>query len=209
MLTCLMLRLAGALRQVSCQRRTGGLASGLEASHTSNRTLRRCIPCAKARREHHALAARRRDLLHGVRRRLWHGRHHPWRGLRPWNCHSSAYADSLERPHGVHGRRTRQRASRKKADTTPGFAAASEISGDFRKRGFRWSPASSIWRIYPTLFVAYLERLFPWFAAGHRGLIVGLAVVAVSAACEYRSASAWSALSSLWLFCAASRRRSP
>ena len=23
--------------------------------------------------------------------------------------------------------------------------------------------------IYPTLFVAYLERLFPWFAAGHRG----------------------------------------
>src|ERR1700680_357548 len=30
--------------------------------------------------------------------------------------------------------------------------------------------------IYPTLFIAYLVRLFPWFAAGHRGLIVGLVV---------------------------------
>ncbi len=25
--------------------------------------------------------------------------------------------------------------------------------------------------IYPTLFVAYLVRLFPWFAVGHRGLM--------------------------------------
>ena len=24
--------------------------------------------------------------------------------------------------------------------------------------------------IYPTLFVAYLDRLFPWFAIGHRGI---------------------------------------
>jgi amino acid transporter len=32
--------------------------------------------------------------------------------------------------------------------------------------------------IYPTLFVAYLARLFPWFAVGHRGIFVGLAVVA-------------------------------
>ncbi len=31
--------------------------------------------------------------------------------------------------------------------------------------------------IYPTLFVAYLTRLFPWFAEGHRGVMVGLAVV--------------------------------
>jgi len=33
--------------------------------------------------------------------------------------------------------------------------------------------------IYPTLFVAYLTRMFPWFAAGHRGVMVGLAVVVV------------------------------
>src|SRR6185437_14916752 len=36
--------------------------------------------------------------------------------------------------------------------------------------------------IYPTLFVAYLVRLAPWFAAGHRGFIVGLIVVGVSIA---------------------------
>ena len=31
--------------------------------------------------------------------------------------------------------------------------------------------------IYPTLFVLYLTRVFPWFAEGHRGLLVGVAVV--------------------------------
>ena len=31
--------------------------------------------------------------------------------------------------------------------------------------------------IYPTLFVLYLTRLFPWFAVNHRGVMVGLAVV--------------------------------
>lgn len=34
--------------------------------------------------------------------------------------------------------------------------------------------------VYPTLFVAYLARLFPWFNIGHRGLMVGLAVVIAS-----------------------------
>ncbi len=33
--------------------------------------------------------------------------------------------------------------------------------------------------IYPTLFVAYLTRLFPWFAVNHRGVMAGLAVVLV------------------------------
>jgi len=33
--------------------------------------------------------------------------------------------------------------------------------------------------IYPTLFVAYLTLMFPWFAEGHRGVMVGLAVVVV------------------------------
>ena len=37
--------------------------------------------------------------------------------------------------------------------------------------------------IYPTLFVAYLTRLFPWFAVNHRGVMVGLAVVIVCANC--------------------------
>lgn len=33
--------------------------------------------------------------------------------------------------------------------------------------------------LYPTLFVVYLSRLFPWFSVGHRGFIVGLAVISV------------------------------
>ncbi|MGA3213676.1 MAG: APC family permease, partial [Terriglobales bacterium] len=35
--------------------------------------------------------------------------------------------------------------------------------------------------IYPTLFVLYLQRLFPWFTTGHRGVMVGAGVVAVCA----------------------------
>ena len=53
--------------------------------------------------------------------------------------------------------------------------------------------------IYPTLFVAYLTRLFPWFAAGHRGLMVGLAVVAASAAINIAGIRVVGA-SSVWLF---------
>ena len=35
--------------------------------------------------------------------------------------------------------------------------------------------------IYPTLFVAYLTRLVPWFAVGHRGVMVGVGVVMLCA----------------------------
>jgi amino acid transporter len=53
--------------------------------------------------------------------------------------------------------------------------------------------------IYPTLFVAYLVRLFPWFAVGHRGLIVGLVVVAVSVVANIAGVRLIG-LSSLWFF---------
>ncbi|HYL95283.1 MAG TPA: APC family permease, partial [Terriglobales bacterium] len=53
--------------------------------------------------------------------------------------------------------------------------------------------------IYPTLFVAYLVRLFPWFQAGHRGLIVGLIVVAVSVIANIAGVRAVG-ISSLWFF---------
>ena len=35
--------------------------------------------------------------------------------------------------------------------------------------------------IYPALFVEYLNRLFPYFGIGHRGALVGLAIVTVCA----------------------------
>ena len=53
--------------------------------------------------------------------------------------------------------------------------------------------------IYPTLFVAYLVRLFPWFANNHRGVIVGLAVVSVSALLNLAGIQVV-ATTSLWLF---------
>jgi amino acid transporter len=53
--------------------------------------------------------------------------------------------------------------------------------------------------IYPTLFVAYLNRLFPWFAAGYRGLIVGLAVIVISAALNILGVRVVGVFS-VWLF---------
>jgi amino acid transporter len=53
--------------------------------------------------------------------------------------------------------------------------------------------------IYPTLFVAYLTRLFPWFSANHRGVMVGLVVVAVCALLNIAGVRVVST-TSLWLF---------
>ncbi len=53
--------------------------------------------------------------------------------------------------------------------------------------------------IYPTLFVAYLVRLFPWFEAGHRGLLVGIGVVIACAALNLAGIRVVS-VTSIWLF---------
>ena len=53
--------------------------------------------------------------------------------------------------------------------------------------------------IYPTLFVAYLTRLFPWFAVGYRGLMVGLVVVGVCSLLNIAGVRVVST-TSLWLF---------
>jgi amino acid transporter len=53
--------------------------------------------------------------------------------------------------------------------------------------------------IYPTLFVAYLVRLFPWFEVGHRGLLIGIAVVVACAALNLAGIRVVS-LTSVWLF---------
>jgi len=57
--------------------------------------------------------------------------------------------------------------------------------------------------IYPTLFVLYLDRLFPWFNEGHRGLMVGLGVVALCALLNIAGVKVVST-TSLWLFFALS-----
>jgi amino acid transporter len=57
--------------------------------------------------------------------------------------------------------------------------------------------------IYPTLFVLYLDRMFPWFAQGHRGVMVGLAVVIACALLNIAGVKVVST-TSLWLFFALS-----
>jgi amino acid transporter len=57
--------------------------------------------------------------------------------------------------------------------------------------------------IYPTLFVAYLTRMFPWFQANNRGWWVALAVVVVCAVLNIAGVKVVS-MTSLWLFFALS-----
>ncbi len=57
--------------------------------------------------------------------------------------------------------------------------------------------------IYPTLFVAYLTRMFPWFQQENRGWWVALAVVIACAALNIAGVKVVS-LTSLWLFFALS-----
>ncbi len=54
--------------------------------------------------------------------------------------------------------------------------------------------------IYPTLFVLYLTRLFPWFGVGYRSVLVGLTVVAVCAGLNIAGIKVV-ATTSIWLFC--------
>ena len=57
--------------------------------------------------------------------------------------------------------------------------------------------------IYPTLFVVYLTRMFPWFQEGHRGWVVGLVVVALCTLLNIAGVRVVST-TSLWLFFALS-----
>ena len=74
--------------------------------------------------------------------------------------------------------------------------------GDFWGFQEAWlSLAASIFdmAIYPTLFVAYLERLAPWFALGHRGEFVALGVVLICAGLNVAGIHVVG-ITSFWLF---------
>jgi len=65
------------------------------------------------------------------------------------------------------------------------YAWVRRAMGDFWGFQEAWlSLVASIFdmAIYPTLFVLYLTRLFPWFAVNNRGLLVGVSVVVECAA---------------------------
>ncbi len=64
------------------------------------------------------------------------------------------------------------------------YAWVRRAMGDFWGFQEAWlSLVASIFdmAIYPTLFVLYLTRLFPWFGVGHRGIVVAVSIVAVCA----------------------------
>ncbi|MGH9512171.1 MAG: APC family permease [Terriglobales bacterium] len=82
------------------------------------------------------------------------------------------------------------------------YAWVRRAMGDFWGFQEAWlSLVASIFdmAIYPTLFVLYLDRLVPWFAEGHRGVLAGLAVVIVCAALNIAGVKVVST-TSLWLF---------
>jgi len=71
-----------------------------------------------------------------------------------------------------------------------GAAPDWEISGDFQEAWLSLVASVFDMAIYPTLFVAYLTQIAPWFREGHRGVMVGLFVVVACAALILR-AFAW------------------
>jgi len=82
------------------------------------------------------------------------------------------------------------------------YAWVRRAMGDFWGFQEAWlSLVASIFdmAIYPTLFVAYLARLFPWFAESHRGVIAGLTVVIVCVGLNIAGVKVVST-TSLWLF---------
>jgi amino acid transporter len=86
------------------------------------------------------------------------------------------------------------------------YAWVRRAMGDFWGFQEAWlSLVASIFdmAIYPTLFVLYLDRMFPWFAEGHRGIFVGLAVVIACAGLNIAGVKVVST-TSLWLFFALS-----
>ncbi len=82
------------------------------------------------------------------------------------------------------------------------YAWVRRAMGDFWGFQEAWlSLVASIFdmAIYPTLFVVYLARLFPWFAIGHRGFIVAVVMVAICAALNIAGIRVVTE-TSLWLF---------
>ncbi len=82
------------------------------------------------------------------------------------------------------------------------YAWVRRAMGDFWGFQEAWlSLAASVFdmAIYPTLFVLYLTRLFPWFGLNGRGIVVGLAVIVACVALNIAGVRVV-ATTSVWLF---------
>jgi len=82
------------------------------------------------------------------------------------------------------------------------YAWVREGLGNFWGFQEAWlSLAASIFdmAIYPTLFIAYLERLVPWVGEGHHGVLIGLVMILACTALNLAGIHAVG-LTSFWLF---------
>jgi amino acid transporter len=82
------------------------------------------------------------------------------------------------------------------------YAWVREGLGNFWGFQEAWlSLAASIFdmAIYPTLFIAYLERLVPWVGVGHRGIVVGLLMIIACTALNLAGIHTVG-ITSFWLF---------
>jgi amino acid transporter len=82
------------------------------------------------------------------------------------------------------------------------YAWVREGLGNFWGFQEAWlSLAASIFdmAIYPTLFIAYLERLVPWVGVGHRGIVIGLLMILACTALNLAGIHAVG-MTSFWLF---------
>ena len=104
--------------------------------------------------------------------------------------HPARAAASLVPAHRADDRRARQRHPRRRRLLRLGAPRARARSGDTRKAGSRSPPASSTWRIYPSIFVLYLGKFSPALTAGWRGYAWSLAVVVMCCAWNLRGAPA-------------------
>ncbi len=72
--------------------------------------------------------------------------------------------------------------------STAGFGGRWGRSGGFRRRGSRLTASVFDMAIYPTTFVLYLTHIAPALTAGHRGLLLKLGIVGISAVWNLRGA---------------------
>jgi hypothetical protein len=87
----------------------------------------------------------------------------------------ATHSDSLEPAHCIHDRRTLERAALRGRLLRLGAPRHGQFLGISGSMAIAGTASIFDMAIYPTLFVTYLTRMFPWFQENHRGLLVGLA----------------------------------
>src|SRR3989475_7919003 len=150
----------------------------------------------------HFVAAGGRNILYGLWRNLWHRRHRSRRRIRPRDPHPSAHSHSLEPADSLHDRRAVERSAlrgRLLRLGAPRYGQLLGIPGGLALAGGLDLRHGHL----PHAVRPLSESSVPLVRQGHRGLMVGVAVVAVCALLNIAGVRVVST-TSLWLFFALS-----